>query len=74
MQEPEKRTLTLNLDQADYDAICRAVMERQQFTTRDGNPVMPESESDTNGAALAEVCRGWLERIGKWPGRKPRQE
>lgn len=49
------RQILLSLDDLDYDAIQEAIARRQLFR------VMPDGESNTAGAVLAEICRGWVE-------------
>lgn len=49
------KQIVLSLDELDYDAIQKAIARRQLFR------VMPDGTSNTAGAVLAEICRGWLE-------------
>ena len=63
------RKMVLDLDELDYRAVQRAIARRQTFR------VMPDDEgSDTAGAVIAEICRGWLEMLD-WDfttgGRRP---
>lgn len=48
-------TVTLELDNDDYDAIQRAVAIRQTIR------VLPDYESCLMGVLIAEICRGWME-------------
>lgn len=52
-----KRKLVLELDELDYEAIVRCIAIREGFRC------MPDGESDLNGAAIAEICRGWEEML-----------
>ncbi len=53
------RRIVLDLDPDDYDAVQRALAVRQR--SRDGKgPILPDGDSNTAGAYLAEICRGWL--------------
>ena len=44
-------------DDLDAEVIHRAISIRQRS-------VMPDHGSDTTGAVIAEICRGWLDSIG----------
>lgn len=57
------KTLSVTLDDEDYEAVQTALSVRQGFMA------LPDGESDKAGALLAEVCRGWLEMLNRWPGR-----
>ncbi len=56
------RQITLNLDPDDYDAVQRALAVRQR-SRDDKGPILPDGDSNTAGAYLAEICRGWLEML-----------
>ena len=52
--------LTLQLDAGDWAAVQKAIARRQAM--RDGEGAMlPPTESNTAGAYVAEICRGWLD-------------
>ena len=51
--------LTLVLDDLDAAAVDAAIRER-------GGHYVPDGESNREGALIAEICRGWLEMLGKW--------
>lgn len=51
------KQIILNLDKKDYKAVVRCI------ATREGFLCMPDGESDLNGAAIAEICRGWEEML-----------
>jgi hypothetical protein len=55
------RTVVLELDTDDYDAVQDALAVRQAWR------VMPDGEGDVAGRTIAEICRGWMEMIGR-PG------
>ena len=55
------QTITVQVDDADADAI-RAAIARRQAMRIDGEPILPDGDGDLAGRYLAEVCRGWLER------------
>ena len=59
--EPKTRTIALELDQLDYDAIQKAIAYRQSWS------VMPDGGGNVTGRTVAEICRGWLEHKGMWP-------
>jgi hypothetical protein len=58
------KTLKLKLDDLDYEAIQEAITIRKSGLFHvDGVLIMPGGESEPRGALLAEVCRGWTERV-----------
>lgn len=59
----EPRKITLLLDELDYAAVQAAMAKRQLFRA-DGKCILPDGTSNTAGALIAEVCRGWLEMVG----------
>ena len=55
------KTLSLELSDLDYDAIQKAIAYRQTWRA------MPDADgSNLPGAVMAEICRGWLEMLGRW--------
>jgi hypothetical protein len=54
----DTRTLVLELDPDDYDAVQQALAVRQSFR------VMPGGGGNLAGRLVAEICRGWLEMLG----------
>ena len=54
------KTITLEVDDLDYDAIQRAIATRQAFRVWPEDDDMPVL-SNISGLAIAEICRGWLE-------------
>ena len=56
------RTMQITLDEDDYRAVQAAIARRQAMRV-DGQAIVDPGESDTAGVYLAEICRGWLERI-----------
>lgn len=61
MIDKHNRLMPLVLDQADYDAIQKAIAYRQTWG------VMPDGEGNIAGRVIAEIRRGWLEQKGMWP-------
>ena len=59
------KIVRLKLDRRDYEAIQEAIAIRRSglFRMPDGVLLMPDGESEPKGALLAEVCRGWVERL-----------
>jgi len=57
------KTMTLILDELDHRAVQRAIARRQTFRDEHGDCIAPLSDSNTAGAMLAEICRGWLEML-----------
>lgn len=55
-------TITLQLDEDDFGAVQYAMAARQR--------ICPPCDGESNiaGATLADICRGWLEVRGEWPG------
>lgn len=51
------KELLLQLDDLDYKVVIRCIAIREGFR------IMPEGKSDLNGAAIAEICRGWEEML-----------
>ncbi len=52
--------MTLILDDDDFRSIQAAITRRQ--LSRDGKgPILPQGDSNTAGAYVAEICRGWIE-------------
>jgi len=53
-------TLTLELDDLDAAAVNEAIAKRQRFRDESGC-ILPDTESNTAGVLIAEICRGWME-------------
>lgn len=61
---PQNKALSVSLDEDDYEAVQKALSVRQGLMpVPDGSP----REVHRAGALLAEICRGWLEMLGRWP-------
>ncbi len=61
---PTLTTLTVRLDELDAGAVHAAIAHYQatwRYRDAEGGVILPEGESDTAGAVLAEICRAWLE-------------
>ena len=60
------RTIDLDLDDSDYDAVQKAVSQWQVLGRNipgcQGG-VMPDTESNRAGAVLAEICRWFTQMI-----------
>jgi hypothetical protein len=56
------KSLTLSFDDDDFAAIQLAFARRQLFRDAHG-VILPDGASDTVGALLAEICRGWIEML-----------
>ena len=52
--------MELELDDDDYRAVQEAIARRQAWRDEAG-AILPDGGSNTAGAYLAEICRGWLE-------------
>jgi hypothetical protein len=50
------KTITFQVDEDDFDAIQNAVAKRQTIP-------LPDSDGDKLGRVIAEICRGWYERV-----------
>jgi hypothetical protein len=61
---PGTRVLRVEVDEADYQAIIRAISARQAQRV-DGQPLLPEGQGDLRGRYLAEACRGYVEMLRK---------
>ncbi len=61
------KIVKLKLDRQDYEAIQEAIAIRRSglFRMPDGELSMPDGESDSKGAALAEICRQWVEDLSR---------
>lgn len=53
--------ITLELDDIDYKTVIRAMAQRER------NAPNPETKSNTEGATVAEICRGWIEFMDSAP-------
>jgi hypothetical protein len=56
---------TFSLDADDERHVNQAIAYRQAHLRVEGECILPEGESDTAGAILAEICRDWLEAHGQ---------
>lgn len=55
------KTITLKLDELDYEAVQRCIARRQLYR------IMPDGEGNQAGRVIAEICRGWEEMLDAWP-------
>lgn len=60
------KTLTLQLDDLDYDTIQAEIAHRQQLDYRPDGPLRPDGESCVAGTYLAECIRDLLEYRLLW--------
>lgn len=58
--------ITLELDDLDAKAFHKAIAVHQRRARIDGQHCLPEHDSCLAGAIVAEILRGWLDRIGEW--------
>lgn len=56
------KMITLEVDQEDFDAIQSAICRRQSFQC------LPDGDGNLTGRIVAEICRGWLERVDAQSG------
>ena len=56
------KTITLKVDDEDFDAIQSAICRRQSFRC------LPDGDGNMTGRVVAEICRGWLERVDAQAG------
>jgi hypothetical protein len=61
------KDMHLLLDEDDYRSIQQAIARRQSWRHADGGCILPAGESNTPGAIIAEICRGWLEMLDATP-------
>jgi hypothetical protein len=54
------RTVVLELDDDDFDAVQQAISVRQGLF---GGSVLPDGEGNLAGRYVAEICRGWMEML-----------
>lgn len=61
-------TIELKIDELDNRAIHAAIAEAQAH----GLPDFGHDDANIAGRAVAEICRGWLDMLGKWnmPGQQ----
>lgn len=54
------KTIVLEVDEADFDTIQRAISVRQGFA---GGGCLPDGDGNLAGRYVAEIARGWLEML-----------
>lgn len=64
------RTITLELDEDDWDSIQGEIARRQARRDEHG-PLLPEGESNMVGAMLAEAVRDLEEYRAAWESEHP---
>jgi hypothetical protein len=68
-----KRTITLVLDELDYDAIQNEFAKMQAIRDEDG-PLLPDGESNLEGGMVAEIVRELNAYRSIWEAEHPRSE
>lgn len=58
-------TFHFEADDLDAESIHRAIAVHQAGRI-DGEHILPDGDSDTMGAVLAEICRDWIEYREAW--------
>jgi hypothetical protein len=71
------KTIILELDDADYEAVQRCIARRQSFRSWPDATSQADSDDEFSeplkdgsnlvGLAVAEICRGWEEMMAMWP-------
>jgi hypothetical protein len=54
------KTITLELDDLDFDTVQQAMSRRQGFM---GGNCLPDGGGNLAGRVVAEICRGWMEML-----------
>jgi len=62
------KTITLECDELDFDAIQKAIARRQLFRC------LPDGEGNMAGRIVAEICRGWEEMLDAAKGSSDGEE
>lgn len=62
------KQIILELDDSDYDAVQKALASRLTHCKPNEASDTLEGSVIASGAYIAEICRGYLEMLGKWPG------
>lgn len=65
------RTITLVLDEDDWNTIQGEIARKQSFRDGDG-PILPEGTSNLAGACIAEAIRDLEEYRAIWEAEHPR--
>lgn len=61
-EEMSVKTIMLEIDDADYAAIQKAISFRQTWNrSKGGDKVLPDGDGNQAGRVVAEICRGWME-------------
>lgn len=57
-------TITLELDELDWNAVQKAMAIRQRSRIWPDAPEGPDAgQSNVAGLCIAEICRGWIEML-----------
>ncbi len=59
------KTVALELDDLDFDAVQKAISIRQGLM---GGGLLPDGEGNLAGRIVAEICRGWMEFLDRSAG------
>ena len=61
------KTITLELDEDDFDSVQQAISTRQGLF---GGGMLPDGDGNLAGSYVAEICRGWMEFLDAGAGGK----
>lgn len=64
------RTITLVLDELDWDTVQSEIARSQAFRDK-GGPLLPDGESNLAGAIIAEAIRNLEEYRAVWEAEHP---
>ncbi len=57
--------MTIKLDPDDERAVHKAIALQQQVSRIDGKSTMPNGDSCSAGAYIAEICRDWIDYMDR---------
>jgi len=67
-ERPPATTLLLSLDPEDWQIVQSAMRYRNLIYP------MPDGYGNEAGRLIAEICRGWMERVGLEPDWNPERD
>lgn len=67
-----KRVVVLDLNEADYDAVQKAmgILQAGMSENSPGGPELCEGDSNLQGMLVSQICRGYLDMLDlplEWP-------